>query len=138
MIQREGPPAGAPPRQDMPKIEPEQVDQVAKNLNAGKIDIRKPYNESNVLSFEHYVNEGMLNELALTSTGVKGLLQAIYYNWDQIKDRIKTKYYMSSFRDVIAFIKSGDQEEQKELEVIVKDLGIEILDLDDKRTWDIR
>ena len=79
-----------------------------------------------------------MNELALTSTGVKGLLQAIYYNWDQIKDRIKQKYYMSSFRDVIAFIKSGDQEEQKELEVMVKDLGIEVLDLDDKRTWDLR
>jgi hypothetical protein len=94
--------------------------------------------EDIVLSFESYISESELNELALTSTGVKGLLQAIYYNWDQIKDRIKTKYYMSSFRDVIAFIKSGDQEEQKELEVIVKDLGIEILDLDDKRTWDIR
>ena len=98
------------------------------------------WNESISLDFflDSIILEDELNELALTSTGVKGLLQAIYYNWDQIKDRIKQKYYMSSFRDVIAFIKSGDQEEQKELEVIVKDLGIEILDLDDKRTWDIR
>jgi len=79
-----------------------------------------------------------VNELALTSTGVKGLLQAIYYNWDKIKDQIKSKYFMTSFRDVIAFIKSGDQEEQKELETIVKDLGIVVLDLDDKRTWDIK
>ena len=45
---------------------------------------------------------------------------------------------MTSFRDVIAFIKSGDQEEQKELETIIKDLGIVVLDLDDKRTWDIK
>ena len=89
-------------------------------------------------TFESFLNENELNELALTSTGVKGLLQAIYYNWDKIKDRVKTKYYMSSFRDVIAFIKSGGQEEQRELELIVKDLGIEVLDLDDKRTWDIR
>ena len=43
MIQREGPPAGAPPRVDMPKIEPEQVDQVSKDLNGGKIDVREPY-----------------------------------------------------------------------------------------------
>jgi hypothetical protein len=142
MIQREGPPAGAPPRQDMPKIEPEQVDQVAKNLSAGKIDIRKPYNESNVLSFEHYVSESLiedeLNELALTSTGVKGLLHAIYYNWDNIKDKIRSKFYFKSFRDVIEFIKSGDQEEQLELTNAVKQMGIDIVDLDDKSTWNLK
>ena len=190
LIQRNGPPAGAPPRQDMPKIEPEQVDKVAKDLSAGKIDTRFPYvkedsafgsgmmfgipgpgpkqdrkpipskkkfakgsepndmkniltfeqfiEEDTILSFESYISESELNELALTSVGVKGLLQAIYYNWDQIKDQIKSKYYMTSFRDIIAFIKGGDQEEQRELEVMVKDLGIDILDLDNKKTWGIK
>jgi hypothetical protein len=138
MIQREGPPAGAPPRQEMPKIEPEQVDQVAKSLSAGKIDVRKPYNESNVLSFEHYVNESMLNELALSSAGVQGLLHAIYYNWDNIKDKIRDKFYFKSFRDVIQFIKSGDQEEQTELTNAVKQMGVEIIDLDDKRNWNLK
>jgi hypothetical protein len=138
MIQREGPPAGAPPRQEMPKIEPEQVDQVAKSLSAGKIDVRKPYNESNVLSFEHYVNESMLNELALSSAGVQGLLHAIYYNWDNIKDKIRDKFYFKSFRDVIQFIKSGDQEEQTELTNAVKQMGIDIIDLDDKRNWNLK
>jgi hypothetical protein len=42
-IQRVGPPEGAPPRADMPKIEPEQVDKVAKDLSGGKIDVRAPY-----------------------------------------------------------------------------------------------
>lgn len=138
MIQREGPPAGAPPRQEMPKIEPEQVDAVAKTLSAGKIDVRKPYNESHVMSFEDFMFESELNELALTSAGVKGLLHAIYYNWDNIKDKIRSKFYFRSFRDVIEFIKSGDQEEQTELTNAVKQMGIEILDLDDKSTWNLK
>jgi len=138
MIQREGPPAGAPPRQEMPKIEPEQVDQVAKNLSAGKIDVRKPYNESNVLSFEDFMFEQELNELALTSAGVQGLIHAIYYNWDQIKNQMKEKHYFRSFRDVLEYIKGGDQEEQRELENTVKQMGVEILDMDDKSTWNLK
>lgn len=64
MIQREGPPAGAPPRQEMPKIEPDQVDKIAKDLNAGKIDVRSPYNEGMkyILTFEEFVNESILFE----------------------------------------------------------------------------
>lgn len=138
MIQREGPPAGAPPRQEMPKIEPEQVDTVAKNLSAGKIDVRKPYNESNVLSFEDYMFEQELNELALTSAGVQGLIHAIYYNWDRIKNQMKEKHYFRSFRDVLEYIRSGDQEEQRELENTVKQMGVEILDMDDKSTWNLK
>lgn len=89
------------------------------------------------------VNESMitkheLNELALSSTGVQGLLHAIYYNWDKIKDKIESKFYFKSFRDVIQFIKSGDQEEQRELENAVKSFGIEIVDLDDKNSWDLK
>ena len=72
MIQREGPPVGAPPRQDMPKIEPEQVDKVAKSLNAGKIDVRKPYNESlkNIQSFEEFILENNLFEAEFGGTKV--------------------------------------------------------------------
>jgi hypothetical protein len=56
MIQKFGPPAGAPPRQEMPKIEPEQVSSVAKALSGGKIDVRTPYNEGvNIPTFEKFV-----------------------------------------------------------------------------------
>jgi hypothetical protein len=129
MIQREGSPAGAPPRQEMPKIEPEQVDVVAKNLSAGKIDVRKPYNEGHILSFEDYMFESELNELKLTSYGVKELLSAIYYNWDKLKTPLKNDMHFRAFRDIIDFIKSGDQEEQTELETFVKKQGIEIIKL---------
>lgn len=43
LIQREGPPAGAPPRAEMPKIEPEQVEFVSKSLSSGSIDAKAPY-----------------------------------------------------------------------------------------------
>ena len=46
LLQRVGPPAGAPPRADMPKVEPNQVKTVAKKLSGGAIDVRKPYVES--------------------------------------------------------------------------------------------
>lgn len=57
IINRVGPPAGAPPRQDMPKIKPDQVDKVANDLNSGKIDVRTPYNESLLPSFNEFLNE---------------------------------------------------------------------------------
>jgi hypothetical protein len=55
LIKRNGPPAGAPPRADMPKIEPQQVSKVGKELSAGKIDVREPYNEST--NMEGYINK---------------------------------------------------------------------------------
>tara|TARA_R110002074_G_scaffold149599_1_gene302208 strand:- start:76 stop:813 length:738 start_codon:yes stop_codon:yes gene_type:complete len=42
-IQSKLPPDGAPPRKEMPKIEPKQVNKIAKHLAGGKIDIRDPY-----------------------------------------------------------------------------------------------
>jgi hypothetical protein len=86
-------------------------------------------NMKHIHTFEDYLFESELNELKLTSVGVKELLTAIYYNWDKIKNKIKDEYYFNSFRDVIAFIKSGDQEEQQHLENVVKGLGIEVLRL---------
>lgn len=65
LIKRNGPPPGAPPRQEMPKIEPEQVDRVAKALNRGDIDVRSPYaNEGlfNMPTFEQFVFESAVNE----------------------------------------------------------------------------
>jgi hypothetical protein len=44
-IQSKLPPDGAPPRKEMPKIEPKQVNKIAKHLAGGKIDIREPYNK---------------------------------------------------------------------------------------------
>lgn len=92
----------------------------------------------NLKTFEDFIFEQELNELALTSSGVQGLLHAIYYNWDRIKNKMKEKHYFSSFREVIEFIKGGDQEEQAELENTVKQMGIEILDLDDKKSWNLK
>ena len=42
-IQKVSPPAAAPPRAEMPKIEPDQVDNVAKKLAGGALDVRAPY-----------------------------------------------------------------------------------------------
>jgi len=60
IIKRNGPPAGAPPRIDMPKIKPNQVKQVATALDAGKIDVRAPYVDENLIpSYTEYVNESV-------------------------------------------------------------------------------
>jgi len=80
-----------------------------------------------VQKFDDYVFESELNELALTSAGVKELLSAIYYNWDKIKNKMKDEYYFRTFKDVIAYVKGGDQEDQQELANVVKGLGVEIL-----------
>jgi hypothetical protein len=80
-----------------------------------------------VHNFEDYIFESELNELALTSAGVKELLSAIYYNWDKIKTKMKDEYYFKSFKDVIAYVKGGNQEDQQELTNVVKGLGVEIL-----------
>jgi hypothetical protein len=80
-----------------------------------------------VHTFEDYLFESELNELKLTSVGVKELLSAIYYNWEKIKMQIKKDLYFNDFKDVIGYIKSGDQEEQQKLESWVKSQGIDIL-----------
>ena len=60
LLQRVGPPGGAPPRADMPKIEPEQVQQIAKKLQGGAIDVRAPYVKeelSHLTSLESFIDE---------------------------------------------------------------------------------
>lgn len=71
-----------------------------------------------------------VNELKLTSAGVKELLAAIYYNWNKLKTAFQKEMYFKSFKDVIAFIKSGDQEEQKQLEDFVQAHGVKIATLE--------
>ena len=65
LIQKFGPPAGAPPRQEMPKIEPNQVNKVAKSLSGGKIDVRFPYNESKAPTFKKFINESLSPDLGI-------------------------------------------------------------------------
>jgi hypothetical protein len=102
--------------------------------------IRDPNSNKKLLSqfVKESVNENTLNELSFSSAGIQGLLHAVYHNWDSIKDKIKDEFYFKSFRDVLEFIKGGDQEEQRELEAAIKGMGIEILNLDDKSSWSLK
>lgn len=68
-----------------------------------------------------------LYEMRFSSAGVKELLSAIYYNWDKLKKAFKEEHHFNSFKDVLDFIKGGDQEEQRELEDLVKKQGIELI-----------
>lgn len=81
------------------------------------------------LSESHIDIEKELNELKLTSAGVKELLSAIYYNWDILKSKFTGEFSFGSFKDILYFIRTGGQEEQRELENWVKSQGIEILKL---------
>lgn len=67
-----------------------------------------------------------VNELKLKSAGVKELLAAIYYNWDKLRGVMKRERYFNSFKDIVAYLKSGDQEEQQSLEKFVRAQGIKI------------
>jgi hypothetical protein len=71
-----------------------------------------------------------VNELKLSSYGVKELLSAIYYNWNKLKPALRQKMHFNSFKDIIAYIKSGDQEEQARLKAFVQSQGIEIVALE--------
>lgn len=62
-----------------------------------------------------------INELKLTSYGVKELLMAIFDH-----PEILPKLNFRKFRDVIEYLRNGDQEEQAALEQQVRDLGIKI------------
>ena len=45
LIQSKLPPHGAPPRKEMPKIHPKQVNKISKSLSGGRLDIREPYKD---------------------------------------------------------------------------------------------
>jgi hypothetical protein len=83
----------------------------------------------NVKRFEDFIFETELNEMKFTSAGARELLTAIYYNWEKLKKDLKAEQFFNSFKDVMDYLKNGDQEEQDELEKFVKDHGVQILPL---------
>lgn len=62
-----------------------------------------------------------INELKLSSYGVKELLRAIFDH-----PEILPKLHFKKFRDVIEYMRGADQEEQNDLEQKVMALGIKI------------
>jgi hypothetical protein len=80
-------------------------------------------NLKHVKLFEEFVKESeldeALNELSLSSAGVKSFLRAMYTNVDAIK-----KLGFSSFKDLVAYIKTNDLQDWDELRAEVKELGI--------------
>ena len=75
-------------------------------------------NESNSESTE--LDEA-LNELSLSSVGVRDFLRAMYSNIDAIK-----KLGFKNFKDLVAYIKSNDLEDWDELRDEARGLGIVI------------
>lgn len=80
--------------------------------------------------FEQFVKENnsesteldeALNELSLSSVGVKSFLRAMYTNADAIK-----KLGFKSFKDLVAYVKTNDLQDWDELRAEVKELGIVI------------
>lgn len=67
------------------------------------------------------VAESVINELKLTSHGVKDLLKAINNRLDLLP-----QLGFDKFKDVIHYLKYGDQEEQKELQDKLKELGVNV------------
>jgi hypothetical protein len=62
-----------------------------------------------------------LNEISLSSVGVKSFLTAMYTNADAIK-----KLGFKSFKDLVGYIKSNDLHDWDDLRAEVKELGIVI------------
>jgi hypothetical protein len=90
-------------------------------------DVDYEDSEESVLHIHESELTMSLYEMRFSSAGVKELLSAIYYNWDKLKKSFKEEHHFNSFKDVLDFIKGGDQEEQRELEDLVKKQGIELI-----------
>lgn len=63
-----------------------------------------------------------VNELKFTSAGVKELLKTVFNNL-----HLLPKLGFDTFKQVLDYIKFGDQEEQTELENRLKSLGVSIM-----------
>lgn len=70
--------------------------------------------------------EEALNEISLSSAGVKSFLTAMYTNADVIK-----KLGFKSFKDLVGYIKSNDLHDWDDLRAEVKELGIVITESED-------
>ena len=68
-----------------------------------------------------------INEMRFTSAGVKELLSAFYTNWDRIGKAVKKELYFGDFKELMNFLKGGDQEEQDELRDWIQDKGIQVM-----------
>lgn len=108
---------GAPKRVNMPVIAPAEVSKVLAAISQGLIDFTKPYAPTTNIQ----KNKNM-NELRLTSYGVKDILKTILDRIDLLP-----KLGFDRFKDVIYYLKNGDIEEQKELEAKLKGLGVNVV-----------
>ena len=117
-----------PEKIDMPAIEQKQLAQVASDIQRGKIDLNPPYSEPTKkaaqavgVDITEHKNKNM-NELKLSSYGVKDVLKAILNRIDLLP-----KLGFDKFKDVIYYLKNGDQEEQRDLENQLKALGVNVV-----------
>jgi len=84
-------------------------------------------NYEEVEDFKEYLESYMtseragLRELKFKSAGVKELLTTIFNN-----KQLLPKLGFKSFKDVLSYIKFGDQEEQNSLETKLKSLGVQV------------
>lgn len=84
--------------------------------------VKAPKNEAN----ESTELDEALNEISLSSAGVKSFLTAMYTNADAIK-----KLGFKSFKDLVGYIKSNDLHDWDDLRAEVKELGIVIAESED-------
>jgi len=108
---------GAPERVNMPVISPDEVQKVARAISQGIIDFTKPYAPGTKLQ-----QDKNMNELRLTSAGVKDILKAIFNRIDLLP-----KLGFRKFKDVIEYLKDADLEEQDALEAELKRLGVNVV-----------
>ena len=110
----------APSRVEMPVIGLAQVKKVKEFLGRGSFDIKPPYSPDVQTALDK--NAPKINELKLTSYGVKSLLKAVFNRLDLLP-----KLGFDKFKDVIHHIKYGDQEEQEEIRSKLRQLGVNVV-----------
>ena len=110
----------APTRVEMPVIGLAQVKKVKEFLARGSFDIKPPYSPDVQAALGK--NTVKVNELRLTSYGVKDLLKAIFNRLDLLP-----KLGFDKFKHVIHHLKYGDQEEQNDLVKRLKELGVNVV-----------
>jgi hypothetical protein len=80
----------------------------------------------NLNTYDQFLFESEINELKMSSYGIKELLEVIYRNWKDLEKSIRDDMGFRTFKDVIYFLRTGGLEEQMELENWVKSKGYEL------------
>jgi len=80
----------------------------------------------NLPEYDQFLFDEAINELKMTSYGIKALLEVIYRNWKDLEKEIRDEMGFRTFKDVIYFLRTGGLEEQLELENWVKSKGYEV------------